>query len=120
MDNILAANFRDTPYWWDAAPPLPIRATLPVVCDVAIIGSGFTGLRAALALLRAGRSVAVFDKEDPGFGASRRNAGYLGRTLKKSFDDLLAGHGLDYALAIYRDLDAALQSTSACRSEAGV
>src|SRR4029077_1707081 len=98
---------------WDAAPPLPVGATLPVVCDVAVIGAGFTGLRAALTLLRAGRSVAVFDKEHPGSGASRRNAGYLGRTLKKSFDSLLANHGLDYAMAIYRDLDAALQSTLA-------
>ena len=70
MDSILASNFRDTPYWWDAAPPLPIRAALPGACDVAIIGAGYTGLRAALTLLRAGRSVAVFDKEDPGFGAS--------------------------------------------------
>ena len=120
MDSILAPNFRDTPYWWDAAPPLPIRAALPAACDVAIIGAGYTGLRAALTLLRAGRSVAVFDKEDPGFGASRRNAGYLGRTLKKSFDTLAAGHGADYALAIYRDLDAALQSTLAFIATEGI
>jgi glycine/D-amino acid oxidase-like deaminating enzyme len=120
MEDILAPNFRDTPYWWDAARPTPVETALPANCDVAIIGSGFTSLRAALTLLRAGRNVAVFDKEDPGFGASRRNAGYLGRTLKKSFDVLLASHGLDYALAIYRDLDAALQNTRAFIAEEGI
>ena len=100
--------------------PCPSGRRCPAACDVAIIGAGYTGLRAALTLLRAGRSVAVFDKEDPGFGASRRNAGYLGRTLKKSFDTLAAGHGADYALAIYRDLDAALQSTLAFIATEGI
>ena len=72
---------------------------------MAIVGSGYTGLRAALTLARAGRSVAVFDKERPGHGASRRNAGFLGRTLKKSYVDLKAAKGVAYATAIYRDLD---------------
>ena len=71
---------------------------------MAIVGSGYTGLRAALTLARAGRSVAVFDKERPGYGASRRNAGFLGRTLKKSYVDLKAAKGVAYATAIYRDL----------------
>ena len=111
MEGILSPGFRDTPYWWDAARPVAVAAEMPAAADVAIIGSGLTGLHAALPLLRAGRSVAVFDKEDPGFGASRRNAGFLGRVLKKSLDSLIASHGADYALAIYRELAAAYQTT---------
>lgn len=100
------------PYWWDAARPV---ASEPVELlrfyDVIIVGSGYTGLRAGIDLLRAGRSVLVLDKEDPGFGASRRNAGYLGRTLKKSFSELVKKGGLDHAVAVYRELGEALETT---------
>ncbi len=78
--NLLTADFKNQPYWWDRAPPVPVvSAGVPGSTDVAIVGSGLTALSAALTLLRAGRKVVVFDSEDPGFGASRRNAGYLGR-----------------------------------------
>jgi NADPH-dependent 2,4-dienoyl-CoA reductase/sulfur reductase-like enzyme len=39
---------RATPYWWDAAPPEDSRVDLPARVDVAIVGSGFAGLSAAL------------------------------------------------------------------------
>ncbi len=105
-------DFKNQPYWWDRAKPVPLPPqALPASVDVAVIGSGYTGLSAALTLARAGRRVLVLDRDDPGFGASRRNAGYLGRTLKKSFPQLLERKGLDYALAVYRELDAALQTT---------
>ena len=105
---LFTSDFRNQPYWWDRAAPTPIGGAIPPrAVDVAIVGTGFTGLSAARILLRAGRSVALLDGEDPGFGASRRNAGYLGRTLKKSFPDLMATHGREHALAVYRELDAA-------------
>lgn len=107
----LTSDFKNQPYWWDRAEPVPLSQPFPRAVDVAIVGSGYTGLSAALTLARAGRSVLVLDKDDPGFGASRRNAGYLGRTLKKSFPQLMESKGLDHALAVYRELDAALQTT---------
>jgi glycine/D-amino acid oxidase-like deaminating enzyme len=87
---------------------------------VIVVGSGHTGLRAALTLARAGRSVAVFDKERPGYGASRRNAGFLGRTLKKPYIDLKAAKGAACASAIYRDLSMAYESTLAFIEEEGI
>lgn len=106
----LAEDFKEQPYWWDAAS-LPVLAEPDwrARTDVAVVGSGFTGLSAALHLLRGGRRVAVFDAEDAGFGASRRNAGYIGRTLKRDVTWLAERHGLDYAIALYRELDEALQ-----------
>lgn len=116
--NIFTPDFRNQPYWWGLAPPRPAeRRDLPRKIDVVIIGSGLTGLSAARTLLAGGRSVVVFDREDPGYGASRRNAGYLGRTLKKSFPELMAAHGREHAIAAYRELDAALQSVRAIIAE---
>jgi glycine/D-amino acid oxidase-like deaminating enzyme len=111
-DELLTEDFKHAPYWWEAAKPMPVAAPpLRPSYDVAIVGSGYTGLRAALTLLRGGRSVVVFDSEDPGFGASRRNAGFLGRVLKKSFLTLQEKQGLEHAIAVYRELDAAYQTT---------
>jgi glycine/D-amino acid oxidase-like deaminating enzyme len=121
MDNVLTADFKNAPYWWDAAPLSEHSGgALAPSYDVAIVGSGYTGLRTALVLARAGRSVAVFDKEQPGFGASRRNAGFLGRVLKKAYIDLKADKGIDYAQAIYRDLVMAYESTLAFIEEEGI
>lgn len=113
-------DFKNEPYWWDRARPVPLSPPLPSAVDVAIVGSGYTGLSAALTLARAGRSVLVLDKDDPGFGASRRNAGYLGRTLKKSFPQLMEHKGRDYAMAVYRELDAALQTTRSLIEAEGI
>lgn len=114
MKDLLTTDFRNAPYWWDAAPlSESAGGTLAPSYDVVVVGSGYTGLRAALTLARAGRSVAVFDKERPGYGASRRNAGFLGRTLKKPYVELKAAKGAAYASAIYRDLSMAYESTLA-------
>ena len=108
--DIFAGDFKQQPYWWDAAPrpKLPERE-LPKQVDVAIVGSGHTGLVAALTLARAGRHVAVFEAGDAGQGASSRNAGYVGRTLKHSFGKILERHGLERAKAVYRDMRAAFE-----------
>jgi gamma-glutamylputrescine oxidase len=55
------------------------RATLPletrVQADVAIVGGGFTGLGAALELVRGGANVVLLEAEELGSGASGRNGG---------------------------------------------
>jgi glycine/D-amino acid oxidase-like deaminating enzyme len=110
-DPVFAPDFKETPYWWEAAAPLDLPPPLvPPSVDVVIVGAGITGLNAALVLARAGRSVAVFDAGDLGQGASSRNAGYVGRSLKHSFRDLLRHHGLTYAVAVYREMQAAFDA----------
>jgi len=110
-ESVFAADFKETPYWWDAAPRSEAVPTAPPAkIDVAIVGSGITGLNAALVLARAGRSVVVLDAEDLGHGASTRNAGYVGRSLKHSFADIMRRHGVEYAIAVYREMQAAFDA----------
>ena len=79
-DPIFAEDFRAEPWWWHAAPrPEEAPAPLPAETDVAIVGSGYTGLSCALTLARGGRDVAVLEADVPGFGASSRNAGFVGK-----------------------------------------
>ena len=83
------------PYWWEAAPrPAIAPADLPAKADVVIVGSGYTGLVAALKLAEAGRHIVVLDAGEIGSGASSRNAGFVGRTLKYSFGDLVQAKSL--------------------------
>jgi glycine/D-amino acid oxidase-like deaminating enzyme len=101
------------PYWWTAARPQDAPAApLPARCDVAIVGSGITGLNAAIPLARAGRSVLVLEAGALGEGASSRNAGYVGRTLKHRFSKLIETAGLEQALRIYRELQSAFEAVA--------
>ncbi|MGR3617494.1 MAG: NAD(P)/FAD-dependent oxidoreductase [Paracoccaceae bacterium] len=67
-----------TDCWWDttiASPDWP-EFHGPSETDVAIIGGGFTGVNAALHLVKAGVDVTVLEAMTPGWGASGRNGGF--------------------------------------------
>ena len=49
-----------------------------LVCDVAVIGAGYTGLSTALHAAEKGLDVVVIDAHRVGFGASGRNGGQVG------------------------------------------
>lgn len=93
------------PYWWEEAPrPRVPEVPLPGEVDVAIVGSGYTGLSAALTLARAGRSVIVFEAEDPGFGASSRNGGGVGSApYKLGFEKTVRLFGQARAVALWKE-----------------
>jgi glycine/D-amino acid oxidase-like deaminating enzyme len=74
---------------------------------VAVVGSGFTGLSAALTLVRNGRSVVVLEQDRLGEGASSRNFGMLGRQLKYDFTALIERYGLERARQLYEACDCA-------------
>lgn len=87
------------PYWRQGQSlTAATHAQLPRKVDVVVIGSGFTGLSAALTLTRAGRSVAILEKDQLGAGASTRNGSQLGsgnqkfrvKTLIEMFGELKA------------------------------
>ncbi len=75
---------KTTPFWTEDFPrPTALPVTpLPERVDVAIVGSGYTGLNAAIALCQAGATVAVLEQATIGWGASSRNGGMLNPGLK--------------------------------------
>jgi glycine/D-amino acid oxidase-like deaminating enzyme len=75
---------KQAPYWWDhAAPTSQLNSIAEPRSDVVIIGSGYTGLTAALVLARNGASVTVLDAGKIGEGASSRNGGMVGPSFHK-------------------------------------
>jgi glycine/D-amino acid oxidase-like deaminating enzyme len=76
--------------WEASAPPAPSTAPLRgrIAVDVAVIGAGFTGLSAALHVAEGGRSVAVLEAAQIGFGASGRNVGLVNAGLWVTPDEL--------------------------------
>lgn len=104
MESSAGITYR--PYWWDAAPRRQDSGdnTLPQHVDVVIVGSGFTGLSAALTLLRSGRSVVVLERGAPGFGASTRNGGQVGSGNQKfRVKHLISLRGRTKAEALLRE-----------------
>jgi len=99
------ASVTRKPHWWEAVSrrEAPAR-TLPARTDVAIVGSGFTGLSAALTLLDKGREVLVLDRDVPGYGASTRNGGQVGSGNQKfRVRHLIALLGEKTATALLRE-----------------
>jgi glycine/D-amino acid oxidase-like deaminating enzyme len=93
-----------SPYWWERTPrPVLPQGEVPRTCDVAVVGSGYTGLHAALQTARGGRHTVVFDAEDAGFGCSTRNGGQISTSVKPSFAALARVHGEQRAFEILKE-----------------
>jgi len=80
FDASLYRHDRAEPSYWEATverPPVP-RLAGDEIAEVAIIGSGFTGLSCALHLARDhGIEAVALDAGAPGWGASGRNGGLV-------------------------------------------
>ena len=80
--DLFTADFQPEPYWWQDAPrpvaiPQTLSQALPSEADVVVIGSGYTGLHAALETARNGLSTLVLDADALGAGCSSRNGGQV-------------------------------------------
>jgi glycine/D-amino acid oxidase-like deaminating enzyme len=93
---------------------------LPEAVDVAVIGGGFTGLSAALALARRGTNVAVLEAETFGWGASSRNGGMVLTGLKKEPETLIARYGLEFARRLYTASLASIDCVEQIVKEEGI
>ena len=62
-------DYKDQPFWWERTPrPNLGNPKLPDQADVVIVGSGYTGLSAAMQTTRHGLHTVVLDEADAGFG----------------------------------------------------
>lgn len=101
---VFAPGFAETPYWWEAAPPsaLPL-APVPERVDVAVVGAGYCGLSAALALRRHGADVVVLEGGRIGHAASSLNGGMVSGGLKLSQGELARTFGAARAAAMVEE-----------------
>ncbi|MDX1437252.1 MAG: FAD-binding oxidoreductase [Anaerolineales bacterium] len=91
-------------FWTDQYPrpdDLP-TGKLPAEADVAIVGSGYTGLNAALALGKAGLKAVVLEQETIGWGASSRNGSMLTPGLKADLEDIERWYGREKTLELWQ------------------
>ena len=90
--------------WRATAAPAPETVVLEgrAEADVAVVGTGYTGLSCALALAEAGRGVVVLEAHEIGHGASGRSGGQVIPGLKHDPDDLVARFGRERGEALVR------------------
>lgn len=102
--DVFSPGTKTTPYWWDHVPrpAIPV-GTFPAKADVVVIGSGYTGLHAALQTARGGRHTLVLDAEDAGWGCSTRNGGQISTSIKPGHAELTRRHGLETATRIVHE-----------------
>ncbi|MBV8125211.1 MAG: FAD-binding oxidoreductase [Paucibacter sp.] len=77
------------------ANPAPERASLSerMEADVCIVGAGYTGLSAGLALAEAGFKVVLLEQARVGWGASGRNGGQIVHSYSRDIDVIEAKYG---------------------------
>ena len=109
-------------YWHDTAPRFAGAVDGPIEgrVDVAVVGGGFTGLSAALALAKRGASVAVLEAEQVGAGASGRNGGQCNNGFAQDFSSVEARFGFARTVALYRAFDAAVDTVERIAHEEGI
>jgi gamma-glutamylputrescine oxidase len=91
------------PSWWLSEEPAPAFASVEVAQpDVEIVGSGITGISAALTLAEAGKRVRVYDARRVAEGASGRNGGFALRGGAMPYDRARDWLGLDRAPEYWR------------------
>lgn len=120
-NDCFSPDFKPAPYWWDASPRQPDDLTkLPATADVVIIGSGYTGLHAAVQTARAGLDTVVADAEAAGFGCSTRNGGQISTSVKPSYSVLCQRYGEAQAIQILKEGQTSLHHVRDFVSEEGI
>lgn len=85
---------KQTPLWVEDHPrPPDLTTDLPSETEYLIIGSGLTGLSAAMRLAQSGRNVTVIDAREIAGGASAINAGMVSPDVKAGAKSVFAKYG---------------------------
>lgn len=110
------------PYWHHGLAPFPtVASELPAKVDVAIVGAGFCGLSAALALARQGANVVVLEAQDSiAAEASGRNGGHVNNGLAVDYATLAGRVGADQAREWYHAYDAGVDAVEALIRDEGI
>jgi glycine/D-amino acid oxidase-like deaminating enzyme len=111
-----------TSYWLDTALPFASGAPGGPVgtADVAVVGAGFTGLSAALALARKGAKVVVLEAGRVANAASGRNGGMCNNGFAQDYRAMAARLGREPTNLLYRAFDASVDKVEAIIAEEGI
>lgn len=109
-------------YWLDTATPFAnaMPGGPEGVCDVAIVGGGFTGLSAALALAKKGASVVLLEADRVAGAASGRNGGMCNNGFAQDYHGMVGALGEERAATLYRAFNAAVDKVESIVTEEGI
>ncbi|MWB76479.1 FAD-dependent oxidoreductase [Pseudooceanicola sp. 216_PA32_1] len=111
-------------YWAEAVTGEDLHAPAAegaLSADIAVIGGGYTGLNAALALAEAGEEVTLLDAEFPGWGASGRNGGFCCLGGARAADSVLDRlHGAGASAEVHRAEVASVAHVGALLERLGI
>ena len=100
-------DYRETSYWLDDISASDSTneqwAELPAQTDLLIIGSGYTGLNAAIETSGHSVETVVIDQGDLGQGCSTKNGGQISTSIKPSLKALIKKYGDEKATAIRQE-----------------
>jgi glycine/D-amino acid oxidase-like deaminating enzyme len=100
-------------YWHETAPRFDAAVQGPPSgrADV-VVGGGFTGLSAALALAKKGAQVVLLEAERVGGAASGRNGGHVNNGFAQDYAAMCARLGTERANLLYRSFDAGVDTVA--------
>jgi glycine/D-amino acid oxidase-like deaminating enzyme len=109
-------------YWLDTASRFTGAESEPPngEVDVAVVGAGFTGLSAAIALAKKGARVAVFEAGLVGNAASGRNGGMCNNGFAQDYHAMSVKLGAERARMLYRAFDAGVDKVESLIAEEGI
>jgi glycine/D-amino acid oxidase-like deaminating enzyme/nitrite reductase/ring-hydroxylating ferredoxin subunit len=93
---------------------------VPLDVDVAVIGGGIAGLTAALALKRAGRTVAVLEAARVGTGVTGNTTGKVTSLHRLAYSELAARHGFGTAVTYGQANEAAIEHIAGVVAAEGI
>ncbi len=100
-------NYKETSYWLDDISSFDPKneqwPELPEQTDLVIIGSGYTGLNAAIETAAQGVETLVIDQGDLGQGCSTKNGGQISTSIKPTLKALSKKYGGEKANAIRQE-----------------
>ena len=110
------------PYWLDTAEPFTEGISEPPGgrADVAVIGAGFTGLAASIALARKGAAVVLLEKNTVGSSASGRNGGMCTTGLAIGYRTAVERYGTEAATRYFLSYCDAIDRVERLIAEEGI